>query len=198
MRVRPGDLDADGFGEVPQAAGGRVPVHPGAPGVQQDRPAVPEAYSPVDGPADRGRQRDQDHLGAFAAHAQDPVAVLLAEVGDVGAGGFEDPQAQQAEHRHKGEVARVRRVPGGGEQGLELQVREPTVRRGQPGVPIWTSARFDLAGHGSSSPMVRQAIGTPSMIMPCRIRCPDTRMDQLGLDHVLDASPASAIIDSAR
>jgi hypothetical protein len=62
--------------------------------------------------------------GALAAHAQDPVAVLLAEVGDVGAGGFEDPQTEQAEHGHQREVARVRRLAGGGEQRLELQVSE--------------------------------------------------------------------------
>ena len=49
-----------------QAAGGRVPVHPGAAGVQQDRPARAGAGRPVDGPADRGRQRDQDDLGALA------------------------------------------------------------------------------------------------------------------------------------
>jgi hypothetical protein len=28
----------------------------------------------------RGRKRDQDDLGPFAAHAQDPVAVFFAEV----------------------------------------------------------------------------------------------------------------------
>ena len=84
-----------------------------------------DADRPVDGPADRWRQRDQDDLGALAAHAQHPVAVLLAEVGDVRAGGLEDPQAQQAEHGHQREVVRVRRFPGGGEQGLELQVGEP-------------------------------------------------------------------------
>jgi hypothetical protein len=36
------------------------------------------------------------------------VAVFVAEVGDVRGGGLEDPQAQQAEHGHQGEVARVR------------------------------------------------------------------------------------------
>ena len=92
VRVRPGDLDARGFGEVPQAAGGCVPVHPGDAAVEQDRPADPGGYCPVDGPADRGRQRDQDDLGALAAPAQDPVAVLLAEAGDVRTSGFEDPQ----------------------------------------------------------------------------------------------------------
>ena len=70
------------------------------------------ADRPVDGPADRWWQRDQDDLGAFAAHAQHPVAVLFAQVGDVGAGGFEDPQAQQPEHGHEREVARVRRTRG--------------------------------------------------------------------------------------
>jgi hypothetical protein len=53
-----------------------VPVHPSAAGVQQDRPADHGGYRPVDGPADRGRQRDQDDLGALAAHSQDPVTVL--------------------------------------------------------------------------------------------------------------------------
>jgi hypothetical protein len=52
------------------------------------------------------------------------VAVLFAEVADVRAGGFEDPQAQQAEHGHQGEVVPVGGLAGGGEQGLELQVRE--------------------------------------------------------------------------
>ena len=105
--MRPGDLDTGGFGEPVQAAGGRVPVHPGAAAVEQDRPADPGGYRPVDGPADCGRQRDQDDLSALAAHAQDPVAVFLAEVGDVSAGGFEDPQAEQAEHGHQREVAWV-------------------------------------------------------------------------------------------
>ena len=44
--------------------------------------------------ADGGRQRDQDDLGAFAAYPQHAMAVFLAEVGDAGAGGFEDPQAE--------------------------------------------------------------------------------------------------------
>ena len=101
----------------------RVPA-----GVEQDQPAGPRAYGPVDGPADRGRQRDQDHLGAFPVHAQDPVAVLFAEIADIGGSGFEDPQAEQPEHGHQREVVRVRRFPGGGEQGLELQVGEPQGR----------------------------------------------------------------------
>jgi hypothetical protein len=83
---------------VAQAAGGGVPVHRGTTTVEQDRPADPVCGGAVDRPADRRGQRDQDDLGAFAAHAQDAVAMFLAQVGDVGAGGFEDPQAQQPEH----------------------------------------------------------------------------------------------------
>ena len=61
--------------------------------------------------------------------AAEAVAVFLAEVGDVRAGGFEDPQAQQAEHGYQREVAWAGRFPGGGEQGLELQVGEAQGRR---------------------------------------------------------------------
>jgi hypothetical protein len=39
MRVGPGDLDARRPGELVQAAGGGVPVDPGATAVEQDRPA---------------------------------------------------------------------------------------------------------------------------------------------------------------
>jgi hypothetical protein len=101
MRVRPGDLDAGGPGELAQAAGGRVPVHPGAAAVEQDRPAGAVPGRPVDRTPDCWRQGHQDDLGAFAADAQHPVAVLLAEVGDVGGSGLEDPQAEQAEHGHQ-------------------------------------------------------------------------------------------------
>jgi hypothetical protein len=75
-----------------------VAVHPHAAAVEQDRPANAIADGPADRPPDRRRQRDQNNLGAFAAHAQYPVAVLFAEVGGVCSGGLEDPQAQQAKH----------------------------------------------------------------------------------------------------
>jgi hypothetical protein len=77
-------------------------------------PAGAGSGGPVDGPRDRWRQRDQDGLGSFAAHAQHPVVVPFAEVGDVGAGGFEDPQAQQAEHGYQGKVAGIGGLPGCG------------------------------------------------------------------------------------
>ena len=128
MRMSPGYPDASSFGQPSRAPGSRVAVHPGAAAVKQDRPAGAGACRPVDSPADRWRQRDQDYLGALAAHAQHPVTVLLAEIGDVRAGGLEDPQAEQPEHGHEREVAAFGGPAGGGEQGLELQVREPEGR----------------------------------------------------------------------
>ena len=52
------------------------------------------------------------------------MALLLAEILDLGTGGFEDPQPQQSEHGHKSEIAVVAGLAGCGEQGLELQMRE--------------------------------------------------------------------------
>ena len=62
----------------------------------------------VDSPPDRWRERKEDDSGALAAHAEHPVAVLFAEVGNISPGGFEDPQAEQAEHGHQVEVGRYR------------------------------------------------------------------------------------------
>ncbi len=83
-------------------------VPPGIAGIEQDRPGGTGADRPVNGPPDRWRQRDQDNLAAFAAYAQHPVTVLFAEIGDVHAGGLEDPQPEQAKHGHQREVAWVR------------------------------------------------------------------------------------------
>jgi len=109
-------------GEPAQPAGGAVPVHPGPSGGQQDGSGRPFVDGPLDGSADRRGERDEGDLVALATNTQYPVAVLLAEVFDVAAGGLEDPQAQQPQHRDQREVAWVGRGPGGGEQRLELQV----------------------------------------------------------------------------
>jgi len=100
-------LDAGDCGVPAQAAGGGVPVHLGASAVEQYRPVGAVCGCPVDGPADCWWQRYQDDFGAFPAHAQHPVSVLLAQVGDVRAGGLEDPQAEQSEHGDQREVARI-------------------------------------------------------------------------------------------
>jgi hypothetical protein len=58
---------------------------------------------------------------ALADDPKHPMAVLFAEVADVQASCFEDPQPKEAEQADEGEVAGVRRVAGRGEHGLELQ-----------------------------------------------------------------------------
>jgi hypothetical protein len=128
VRVRSGDLHASADSQAPQAAGGGVAVHPATADVAEDRPAGAVADGPVDGPPDGRRQRDQHDLGSLAAHAQHSVAMFFAEVGDVGTGCLEDPQAEQTEHGHQGKVTRVAGLAGRGEQGLELQMCEPRGR----------------------------------------------------------------------
>jgi hypothetical protein len=49
------------------------------------------------------------------------VTVLFAEVGGIGPGGLDDPQAQQPEHGYQREIAGMGRLPGLSQQGLELQ-----------------------------------------------------------------------------
>ena len=100
-------------------------VHPGAVAGAQDWPGAAAVDGAVDSPGHGGWQRHQHYLAALPCDAEHPVAVFLAEVGDVGAGGLEDPQPEQAEHRDQGEVVEVGRLAGRGEQRLELQVGQP-------------------------------------------------------------------------
>jgi hypothetical protein len=93
----PGEPDSRCSGKPAEPAGGSMPVHPRATAVEQQRPGSVAADGAVDGPADCRGQRDQDDLAAFAADPQDPVAVFLAQIADIRAGSFEDPQTQQAE-----------------------------------------------------------------------------------------------------
>ncbi|WP_405072075.1 hypothetical protein OG558_22585 [Kribbella sp. NBC_01510] len=81
-----------------------MPVHPGAARRQQDRSSRPVVDGAFDGPANGWGKRNQGDLVALAVHAQIPVAVLFAEIFDVAAGGLEDPQPEQTQHRYQGEV----------------------------------------------------------------------------------------------
>lgn len=103
-------------------------VHPGAPAIQQQRTDETFRRGAVNRPADRRWQRDEDDLAALAPDPQNAVAVLLAEVFDVGADGLEDPQAQEPQKAHQREVERVARLSRGGEHRLELQMRQAQSR----------------------------------------------------------------------
>ena len=106
-----------------QPAGGGVAVHPCAAQVEQQRAVGSPVDGAVDRPPDRGRQqRHEDDLGALADRPQHPVAVLFADVGDVGGAGLEDAQPEQAEHGDQGEVVAVCRLAACDQQRLELQV----------------------------------------------------------------------------
>jgi hypothetical protein len=75
-----------------------------------------------------GGKRHQGDLVALAVHAQHPVAVLFAEVANVAAGGLEDPQPEQTQHRDQGEVEPIHGLSGRGQHGLELQMSQPEAR----------------------------------------------------------------------
>jgi hypothetical protein len=95
VRVRPGDPHASSFG---QGRSRRVAAWRSIRAPQllsRTGPRMRPADGLVDSPADGWWQWDQHDLGALAAHAQHPVAVLFAQVGGVGPGGFEDPQAEE-------------------------------------------------------------------------------------------------------
>ena len=77
-----------------------------------------------DDSADGGWQRDQNDFVTLALHAQDAVTVLLAEVVNVTAGGLEDPETKEAEHRDQGEVTVVAGRLRGGQHRFELQMAQ--------------------------------------------------------------------------
>jgi hypothetical protein len=109
VRVHSRQPDPRILGQIHEPAGGGVPVHPPIGGAAQDRPLLAPVGGVLDRAGHRWRQGDQDGLAALAADLQHTMAVLLAEVGDVRAAGFEDPRTEQAQHRDQGEVVAVGR-----------------------------------------------------------------------------------------
>jgi hypothetical protein len=80
-----------------------------AAAVEQDRPGGAVADGAVDRACDGGWHGHEHDLVALADDPKHLVAVFFAEVADVQAGGFEDPQPKQAEQADQGEVAWVGR-----------------------------------------------------------------------------------------
>ncbi len=117
-----GQSDAGICGEVVKPPGGGVSVHAGAAPVEQQCPDCSIASSSIDGPAHRRWQWDKDDLAALASDSENAVAMLFAEVVNVGSNGLKDPRAEQAEQAHQREVERAARLPSCGQHCLELQV----------------------------------------------------------------------------
>jgi hypothetical protein len=101
-----------------------VPVHAVGTPVEQERSNVPVSGGPLNGTCHRRWKRGQNVLLSLAAHQQHSVTALFTYVFDVSSGGFEDPQAEEPEHRHQREVAVLGGVSGRGQDGLELQMGE--------------------------------------------------------------------------
>ena len=142
-----------------------------------------------------------DDLAAVAAHPNDAVAVLFSEVGDAGPAGFEDPQAEQAEHRDEGEVVRVGRQPRGGDQRFELQMAESQGGRlGGHGGPADVVGRRMLQELVDDADAVeadhdRQAAGDRGGLVAARVLQPaqiplDVRADRGERVEVLVGAPA--------
>ena len=116
---RDGLADPGAAGGLADDPAGAVPVQPPPVGGQEHRPAGPLADGQVDRPGRARRQRDGDHLAALTGDRQGPVPAFQAEVLDVGADGFGDPQPVQGEQGDQ-RVLGWRAEPGGDQQGAEL------------------------------------------------------------------------------
>ena len=103
VRVWLGDPHASTFGQVPQSAGGHVASI-----------LVPRLLSRI-GPRVRVPMARPTAGGSGISTTLVPLPhtrstwwpMFLAEIGGVGAGGFEDPQTQQAEHSYQREIVWV-------------------------------------------------------------------------------------------
>src|SRR6516225_3662526 len=73
----------------------------------------------VDRPRGTGRQRNSDNLAALARDDKSPMPALDAQVLDVGAGGFGDPQPVECQQRDQCVLA-WRAQPGGNQQRAQL------------------------------------------------------------------------------
>ena len=71
-------------------------------------------------------------LVPFPHIPQHPVAVLFAEVAYLRASGPKDPQAQEREHCHEGEVVRVRGLVAGGFAAAGRTCASSSVSAGRP------------------------------------------------------------------
>jgi hypothetical protein len=76
---------------VLEPSGGSVAVHARAGPVKQDRPSGSVADGPVDSPGDSRGSGTSTILVPLPTTRSTPMTMLLAQVGNVGGAGFEDP-----------------------------------------------------------------------------------------------------------
>ena len=81
--------------------GGIRSLQPAPASSQEDRAPGPLADGQVDRPDGTRRQRDGDDLAALSGDGQCPVPSLQAQVLEVGAGRFGDPQPVQCQQGHQ-------------------------------------------------------------------------------------------------
>jgi hypothetical protein len=84
-----------------------VSVHAGSGSAAQDRAVHAGRDCSLQCSSDRGWERDEGDLVALTVDAEHSVSVGFTEVFDVGAGGFEDPKAEESEHADQGEAVGI-------------------------------------------------------------------------------------------
>src|SRR5260221_2388203 len=125
QRVWPDRLgDPGAAGYLADDPGGTMTVQPPTVCGHEDRSLAPLADGQVDRPRGARRERDGDHLAAFAGDHQGPVPALDAQGLDVGAGGFGDAQPVEGQQRDQ-RVLAGRAEPGGDQQRAELVAVQP-------------------------------------------------------------------------
>jgi hypothetical protein len=148
QRVRPDPLgDASPLGQPPDYPGCGVPGQALAFVAQEDRSLEPLTDRQVQRSGGSRRQRDGDGLGSFAVHHEGSVASLEAELFDVGAEGFRDPQPVQREQRAQ-RVVLGRRQSGLDEEDAELVA----VKTDGVGLVVEFGRRTCTAGECSMTP----------------------------------------------
>jgi hypothetical protein len=101
-----------------------VAVQPPAVRSQEERPVTALADGQVDRPGSARRERDGNHLAAFAVDHQGPVPALDAQGLDVRTCSLRNPQPVQGQQRDQCVVGRLAE-PGGDQQRPKLVAVQP-------------------------------------------------------------------------
>jgi hypothetical protein len=116
--------DAGPSGDAAHDPSRRVAVDPTVVGSDEDRSLAAFTDREINGPRRAGRQRDGHDLATLAQDRERAVAALQAEVLDIGADGFGDPQPVEREQADQGVI------PGAGQAAATSMA--PTSLRSRP------------------------------------------------------------------